>query len=137
MNKKLKFIIDKRYYIYISIVMIFLFLQMRNVNMYADDYFIINNFRFIERNFDNVCKIFSTCICDNFNVWSGRLIGHCLVNLVLICNDITIYKILNPIIILLFCFIIAKIINYDNRYKTEKIVFGILIILLRYAYIYV
>ena len=114
----------------IIILMILLFVHMFNVNLYADDYNKINSVKRIGIYFEDITELIKETSKAIYQGWSGRIISQNLVPLILITQNNIVYQILNPIIIFIFCYLLSKIINMDNKYSLEKILFFVLIIVM-------
>ncbi len=123
MAKIINFIKRYKYPLLLIIVYLLFFIQMQNVQMYADDYNIVALLRKSNSLLDYLYILY-------FKNWSGRLIGHAVVTSGLYWFGIQFFRILNPLFLFLFCFYIAKIINIKKQHNTLQITFFITLIIL-------
>ncbi len=123
MQKIIKFLNKNKYIILLIIIYILFFIQMQNVFYYADDYFVLLNDKFDVREYAWMMDWFYTS-------WSGRLLGHFIVLIVLNLGGIFTFRILNTIFLFFVCYYLAKIINIEKSFDQFKVTFIITLILL-------
>lgn len=123
MKKTIELVKKYKYPILLIIVYLLFFIQMQNVQMYADDYNIVA----LLRRSNNLLEYLYIFYFKN---WSGRLIGHAVVTSGLYLFGIQFFRILNPLFLFLFCFYVAKIINIKKQYNTLQITFFITLTIL-------
>lgn len=126
MQKILKFLNKNKYWIFVIILYILLFIQMQSVYMYADDYgvvFKIDSFRTYIDVIVEEMKFY-------FNSWSGRLIGHFTVISGLSIFGMNFFRLLNPLIIFIICLFISKIIKFKLNISLSKLIFWLTISIL-------
>lgn len=119
--KILNFFKKYKYWIFIIILYILLFMHMQSVVMYADDYWVT----FKVNSLASYINIITRELNYYFNYWSGRLLGHFTVISGLSIFGINFFRILNPIMIFLFSFICAKILKLKLNCDISKIIFWI------------
>ena len=122
--KILNFIKNYKYWFLIIVLYTLLFIQMQNVVMYADDYNItlILDQPYLE-------TIISELI-GYYNNWSGRLVGHAMVMSGLTIFGINFFRILNPVMIFIFCWFVSKIVNIKINIDISKFIFILTILIL-------
>ena len=89
---------------------------MQNVFYYADDYFVLLDDKFSISEYLSKMSHF-------YNNWSGRLLGHFIVLIVLNLGGIFSFRIFNPIFLFFVCYYLAKIINIEHKFDTFKLTF--------------
>lgn len=126
MQKMLNFLNKNKYWIFVIILYILLFIQMQSIYMYADDYDVV--FRF--DSFDTYLSIIASEMKHYFNYWSGRLIGHFTVISGLSIFGINFFRFLNPIMVFIICLFISKIIKFKLDISLSKLIFWLTISIL-------
>ncbi len=124
MKKVAKFIKKYKYQILLIIIYLLFFIQMQNVEMYADDYNVIAIFNEWNR---NLIRQIYWCYYQN---WSGRIIGQFVVHGGLGFFGIQFFRLLNPIFLFMFCYYSSKIINIKGSHNTLKITFFLSLIIM-------
>ncbi len=123
MGKIINFIKKYRYQILLIFIYLLFFIQMQNVVMYADDYFVKSVFREYDSLISQIYWIY-------YKGFSGRLIGQFIVHGGLGYFGLQFFKILNPVFLFMFCFYISKLINIKNNHNTLQITLFLSIIIL-------
>lgn len=126
MQKMLNFLNKNKYWIFVIILYILLFIQMQNVYMYADDYGVV----FKIDSFKTYVDVITEEMKYYFNYWSGRLIGHFTVISGLSIFGMNFFRILNPLIIFIICLFISKIIKFKLDISLSKLIFWLTISIL-------
>ena len=126
MQKMLNFLNKNKYWIFVIILYILLFIQMQNVYMYADDYDVV----FRLDSFDTYLDIIASEMNRYFNHWSGRLIGHFTVISGLSLFGMNFFRFLNPIMVFIICLFISKIIKFKLDISLSKLIFWLTISIL-------
>lgn len=126
MQKMLKFLKKNKYWIFVIILYILLFIQMQSVYMYADDYDVV----FRLDSFDTYLDIIASEMNRYFNYWSGRLIGHFTVISGLSLFGMNFFRFLNPIMVFIICLFISKIIKFKLDISLSKLIFWLTISIL-------
>lgn len=124
MKKLFNFIIKYKYILLLVLLYVLFFVQMQNVQLYADDYDVIINNR------DNLFIDIFNSLKNFFFYWSGRLLGHLIVVSGLSIFGIQFFRILNPIFLFFFCLLITKLIKLNNKIETAKLLFYISLFIL-------
>lgn len=124
--KILNWIKKYKYWIFIVIIYILLFIHMQSVVMYADDYTVFLRVKPGESFLSIILKELKSY----YNNWSGRLIGHAVVISGSTIFGINFFRVLNPIMIFLLCLLVAKIINFKLKINLSKILLWLSIIIL-------
>lgn len=123
MKRVVEFIKKYKYQILLIILYLLFFVQMQNVGMYADDYFV----RIVFREHDS---LIGQIYWVYYKSWSGRLIGQFVVHGGLGYFGMQFFKLLNPLFLFVFCYYSSKIINIKNQYNTLQITLFLSLIIL-------
>lgn len=126
MHKMLNFLKKNKYWIFVIILYILLFIQMQSVYMYADDYCVIFKFD----SFNSYINVISGVLKTYFQYWSGRLIGHFTVISGLSIFGMNFFRFLNPIMVFIICLFISKIIKLKINVSLSKLIFWLTISIL-------
>ncbi len=116
MKKVVAFLLKYKYQILLLILYILFFLQMQNVFYYADDYSILVSDKYNIHNYIDFLSWF-------FYDWSGRLLGHFLVLIILNFGNYVVFRVLNPIFLFCICFFLARIIDVKKKYNQSQLIF--------------
>ena len=126
MQKMLNFLNKNKYWIFVIILYVLLFIQMQNVYMYADDYGVV----FKIDSFKTYIDVITEEMKNYFNNWSGRLIGHFTVISGLSIFGMNFFRFLNPIMVFIICLFISKIIKFKLNISLSKLIFWLTISIL-------
>lgn len=122
MKKVLNFVIKHKYRFLLIILYLLLFIQMQSVCYYGDDFEVLYPVHDV-RNFSNIWHF----VIDKMNYfwyqWSGRIVGHFTVTAGLSFFGIQFFRILNPIMVFLMCFLCIKILSLIEKVDFEKCLF--------------
>lgn len=122
MNKFFKFLNDYKYIIFTILIYIILFCQMQNVYFYGDDFQVLYPLK-NEFNIENMFSFLTERINFFWFKWSGRIIGHTVVTFVLSFLGINFYRLMLPIMLFLFCFMLLKILELFRKFNFWKYMF--------------
>lgn len=122
MRKKLEFVLKNKYKLLTLALFLFFFIQMQFVFFYGDDFEVL----YPIHNNHEIFNILNFCF-DKLNYfwfqWSGRIIGHAVVTFGLSFFGINFFRILNPIMVLIFVYLILKILKLFKQFNFEKLFF--------------
>lgn len=118
------FIYKYKYQILLVILYFIFFLQMQNVFFYGDDYEILYPYH-NPHDFSNIWNFALNKMRYFWYEWSGRIAGHFTVTFGLSMFGIGFFRILNPIMVFILCYLLVKIYSLFkdcNFYKTLLII---------------
>lgn len=110
MRKIINFLYKYRYWIFLIIMYVIFFLQMKNILIYDDD-FDVKYPIYLDQSLQNKIDWILSKMNFFWFEWSGRIIGHFIVTSGLTLFDLNFYIILNPIFVFLTAFVCSKILG--------------------------
>lgn len=117
MKEVFKHIKKNKYIILIIVLYILLFLQLKNIFIYDDD-FMVKFPVHLNYNFNNIINWIVNRMNYFYYEWSGRLVTHFITTAGLSFTGIKFYVILHPVVVFFMSLTVAKIIKLLNN-KTD------------------
>lgn len=118
-----KFIIKNRYNILILILYVLIFIELKNIHVFDDD-FVIKFPIYMNHTFSNIIAWIFNRMHYFYYEWSGRLVTHFITTAGLSIFGVSFFYFLHPIILFLMSFLISKILNlFGNKSSISKNIF--------------
>lgn len=121
----MKTIKENKWIILMRIFIVFCLFFIQNTYMMAPDEYNYSNINGTSIRLNSFTDVFKS-LCTLYKSWTGRVIVHGIIQLVLFLGQ-GIYKVINPIMFLTFIYLIYKIIN-DSKIELKKSNKSILVI---------